>query len=610
MARMSAYEKVKRANGLCTRAVTLRRSQGYDGLWEEMRRLYMGDHFGDALSELDRVVINIAKSIVDVIVPSVTLQNPKFTVEAKRSHEEDQAVIAEKVLNYFWSTRGFRQPTAMAAMDGLVYGLGWAKVRWETIEGPVEMTESEVENEIAGRVAAVDLDPTDNFGDPEQEALKMSPYKKGKVTEGPIVDRVSPFDIYVDPYATCMSDVRWIAHRIRRDLDEVHEDRAYKAGPRKKVVASGRPANADEREPHDFGADTNLATLWEFWDIAKSEWFLFAEGVDEPLIAPRGVPYTFLHPFVPYMNYVVPDRFYPMGEIESIRGLQDELNLTRTQMAESRAFLVPRNMYHPEAFTPDGVEALETGRIGGMIPVKDGYEFDQAMAPLQAANIPSQLFDMTQVIQGDIVQVTGVSEYSRGMAPKSQRTATEASLIQESQSSRAAMKLDGFERFVSEVGKRVLMMCQQFLTDETEVRITGEQGSVWFDFTPDDIAGEFDFGVVAGSTRPRNDMQTRQDWLQLMQVMGPMLVPGGPINVPAFLAKVLETFDVKDVEKYVLPPAPPMPPGMEGGPMPQMPGQSAPGGTPANLPMPSPQEDAQAGVAPELGQMMRGQTAA
>ena len=44
----------------------------------------------------------------------------------------------------------------------------------------------------------------------------------------PFMERVSPFDIYVDPDATCMQDARWITQRIIRPLEEVRADKRYK----------------------------------------------------------------------------------------------------------------------------------------------------------------------------------------------------------------------------------------------------------------------------------------------------------------------------------------------------------------------------------------------
>ena len=40
------------------------------------------------------------------------------------------------------------------------------------------------------------------------------------VEDQPFVERISPFDIYVDPEATCLEDAQWICQRIIRPLEE------------------------------------------------------------------------------------------------------------------------------------------------------------------------------------------------------------------------------------------------------------------------------------------------------------------------------------------------------------------------------------------------------
>ena len=57
------------------------------------------------------------------------------------------------------------------------------------------------------------------------------------VEDQPFVERISPFDIFVDPEATCMDDAKWIAQRIVRPLKEARDDRRYRAAARRNLSA-------------------------------------------------------------------------------------------------------------------------------------------------------------------------------------------------------------------------------------------------------------------------------------------------------------------------------------------------------------------------------------
>jgi hypothetical protein len=84
-------------------------------------------------------------------------------------------------------------------------------------------------------------------------------------------------------------------------------------------------------------------------------------------------------------------------------------------------------------------------------------------------------------------------------------------------------------------------------------------------FTREQIEGEFDFQVEAGSTQPQNESFRRQSAMQMMDAMTPFLQAG--VVDPAKLAEhVLRNgFGIKDPSMFIMAPPPPMP---------EMPGQA------------------------------------
>ena len=59
-------------------------------------------------------------------------------------------------------------------------------------------------------------------------------------------------------------------------------------------------------------------------------------------------------------------------------------------------------------------------------------------------------------------------------------------------------------------------LAQTYVTGEQVARVVGGNAQqLWVPFTREDIAGEFDFEVEAGSTQPANESFKRQQAMQL-----------------------------------------------------------------------------------------------
>jgi hypothetical protein len=190
------------------------------------------------------------------------------------------------------------------------------------------------------------------------------------------------------------------------------------------------------------------------------------------------------------------------------------------------------------------------------VPIEDDRPFGDIIMPMPHAQLTPELYNWSDVIEGDIQNVSGVSEYQKGTAPSIRRTATEAAMIQDATNARSAEKMSTIERYISDIAGGLLQVAQQFLTGEQMARVVGRQGQViWLPYNRDDIVGEYDFLVEAGSTAPQNDQQRRQDAMTLMNVMGPFMDMG--IVDPVAMAKHIlqEGFKIRGVEKFISPDA-------------------------------------------------------
>ena len=572
-----------------------RENERKEVLWKSLVDLYKGKHY-NAAAESDRAVVNVAFSTKNVIAPSVAVNNPKFSVNARKPEAAAQAVVTQEVLNYVWRTYHYQQEFRLAVDDMLTVGHGWIKVGYKSTKPP-EVKLADDQNPEDALSYGVD-DREKMAGNVESELYV--PWDEDR----PFAERISFFDVFVDPHARHPKEMKWIAQRTRRLVNDVKVDSRYEKSARKLASVSSRSSyttgDQDGRDDqHEISQE--YCDVIEFYDLRRQEVSTFlADGTEhgEFLIKPEKLPYAFGHPFVMLRDYEVIDHFYPMGELEAIKVLQQELNITRTQMLNHRSKFARKYMYHAETWDAMGVNGLKSQVDNEMVPYPgDIQDMERSVVAMPVQGTPAEFYNQSDMIISDIDRVSGTSEYQRGGGQNIRRTATEASMIQDASNARSADKLYAIERVLSEIGQRLIQLMQQFMTGEHVVRIVGMSHPTWVKFDADYIQGEFDFAVEAGSTAPNNESFKQQKAFEMNEVFGQYL--GAFIEPTAFLTELLRLMGVKDPSSMMMQPQqgaggpeqggmppeqmppeqmPPggMPPGMPPGGMPGMPGEMPP----------------------------------
>jgi hypothetical protein len=346
MPRLTQAERLARYRARIEASRRWRENRGYVDTWKRLIDLYRGK--ADTTAPDDTAMVNMAFAVHNIVVASVTTQYPKFTVSPNQMDQDAQAIIAEAVLNYAWRHHDCQDDFQLAVNDCSMVGHGWLKVGWryEERKQRVTLTAEEQFAQVAEAEAMAQagaaMAPSELAGDIAnaemiEDSVKPTQTIMEVVSDDPYCQRVSVFDVVIDPEATCMRELRWIAQRSVRDLSVVREDPAYDAAARKKVTADSIAddedsyARRDEDRTADQETDDDRVTVWEFYDLIEETWSTFAESGEGFLIKPADIPTSrFTNPFVMFRDYEVPDTFYPIGEIESIESLQEELNKTRS----------------------------------------------------------------------------------------------------------------------------------------------------------------------------------------------------------------------------------------------------------------------------------------
>ena len=533
-----------------------RDEMGYDSLWRRMTDLYRGKHWPrTTVNKEDLIAVNLAFSTINVIAPSVSVNYPKVIVSPNKEENQDRATFVEAVINYLWRHHDY-------VKDFLIFGHSWVKVGWKFLEqertlGDTERAEMLDEALLEADQFAME-DPVLAGGLPTDEEMAANiPQTAMMVVEDqPFVERISPFDVYVDPEATCLEDAKWIAQRIIRPLDEAKADKRYKASARKRLTADSllypMYSVATRQEQEEYLDNEERTVVFEYYDVVQNTLAVLSQSGDEFLIDPIAMPYAYGQPFVMMRNYDIPDYFYPMGDLEALESLQQELDKTRSQMMNARKRYARKYLYHERSFGPEGREALESDQDGRLVPVVDENKpLGEVVVPMPQTPLSPEIYNMSEIVEADINTVSGVSEYARGQMPEIRRTATEASIIADAGNARAADKLAIVEIGIGQIARRVIQLMQQFMTGEQMAQVASRGESLFVPYARDDIVGEYDFSVEAGSTQPINDTIRKQQAVSLLNALAPLV---GTVIDPAALAKHVLTngFGIKDPDKFMM----------------------------------------------------------
>lgn len=555
-------------------AFKLRKDAEWDKRWSEFIQIYSNKYPWDELGDYDDIVVpNMCFSTVNVIVPSIAVHSPKITVSAKTERDTEAASIAEAVVNHQWRVFDIQDEIRDAVKDFVIIGHGWVKVTWDTIVEERELGVQEWQDavrlkvtEFQQTVAASPLGE-DEFPSVE-DVVRSVPRTVEEVTkDAASVARVSPFDMIVDPDAMRLEDARWIAQRSFVPIETARKNEEWSASARRKLKPTVLSDARKDVEVDDAEAskDANFVVVYEYYDLLDKTVCVFTEGCEEFLRKPEKSPFPSVHPYVFIENYEVPERFYPIGDLENIYGLQLELAVTRTQMINDRKAGRRVTLYRSGDLGAEGVEDLESGEDNIMIDVISERPFGEVFEQRSPQGLHPEWYNQSDMIITDINMISGVSEYARGQMPEIKRTATEAGLIQDAANSRSADKLFKVEQAMSRVAERMIRLSQVFMDTEDVAKVVADDRVIgWVPYDRMALQGDFTFEVEAGSSQPQNESFRRQSALQMMDVFGG-LIGSGFLNDQKFLENVLRNgFGLKDAEQYIGPG--PMPPPMEGAP--------------------------------------------
>uniref|UniRef100_A0A6M3IT09 Putative head tail connector protein n=1 Tax=viral metagenome TaxID=1070528 RepID=A0A6M3IT09_9ZZZZ len=486
--------------------------------------------------------------------------DPIISVLPQGDDDREGAYFHQLCLQYNLERAGIFLPMSEVARIMLMFGDGFVVPRWRT---EWRTTTKQEPQEFMGI----------NIGSVEQEVTE-------KIYDSMWYDVYTPMQVHPDSGTsvdTCRAIVIEDFHTYDDLLDKQSQGLLFDID-NIDDVSGGTNSGETDGDPRIFYKDCGYDSpegqegevrVWKYF--ADDHWLWVAEG--RTLILDQPNPHNHgKKPIVHFPKTPQQKRFFSKSAIRPVARLQHAYNTifdqimdrnTQTlfpwillrddaQIDSSRLVSSPNNVIRTQGNPRDAIYTHEIPQLTG--------------DPLRMLELIKAAFD----------EATGYFGYQRGNEEQ-RRTASEAYLLAQGGDQRIRLDLMTYESFgmnrLAELSGADIM---QFMSDETRVRLLGQQGAARFmSVSPADIRGQFDYRFT-GSTAAYN---REVDRAQLIEMWN-LLANFPEINRRGFAEVLIDSVNSTRSSKEKILAQPQMAPAMGGLGQPGAPPMALPGGAP------------------------------
>lgn len=495
--------------------------------WPEFIEEYHGN-YKVKLGNILVPPVNDVYSYVKSSQSTLYFKDPFIAVNPKKNSTIESAVILEAAVNCHWRKLKIKQEIESEIMDSILVGHSWNKTGTNVkLSGKGDDTRLESQVMYSNRVSWEDV--FFNLG-----------------SMRPTVDSL------------------WMAHRIWRPVDFLKKEYGSAA---KNIKGMPHPYLKEAlRKDLLWKDDIDQSAIYEIWDAMDRKIYLLAEENPKQWLAdPRPWPeYLVDFPFdmlsfndSPYFPYPMSDIAPWEGQVkEKIKVMAMALNHIKRW---NRQMLIKKSL-----MDPSDIDKYEKGIDGAILEVKGDLAQTKA---LDWGTLPPDIYLILDRLDRQIDSTSGKPGFERGGITQTKtRTYGELELIQQGANSRSDTKIDRIETHCENIARKLIAHMKENFDLEEMVDITGEepkeiltafefQGrydpvSRTIKFSKEDIKGEYDVEVKAGSTLPLNK-QTRDAVLDRVYELSIPLASAP--SIPPFVAEIakerLRGFGLKGLER-------------------------------------------------------------
>lgn len=499
--------------------------------WKVARNYVGGKNGEDGEGGLVRV--NIIKSRLDIIQPSIYAKNPEIAVTPNERLASDNyelvgnfAKTLEILINEILIKDGKLKKKGKAAVRAaLTTTVGWVKIIWQEDYNTDPLINSRMQD-IQDNIARMKMlseqsnesgcDSQAAIAELEQQLRALEQQTEIVRAYGFAVDNLRAEDILIldesidsiDEYQNASA----IAHKIYFEKEKF-----------KTVFGKDAPKNAKEyNQSKDENAKVDdkkkycLYAVWEVWDKDSNTVYTLVEGGKEWAREPYTPDYLGeqFYPFFPLQFERIDGEMHPKSLVEGMIELQDEYNTSHTQFAEHRKESLPVRAYNKAAGITDAeVKQIANRKSNDIIGLSGDptQPIASQITSLQDPPINPAVYSTEHIMRG-FELVSGAQDAAAGSVQQA-KTATEAELMAQGSTTRRAESLDVVDDWLTDISNYAAEIMLQVLTLEQVQNIVGND-AVWPQLSKDEIFKKVNVTVRAGSTAKPNKLRERDQWAQ------------------------------------------------------------------------------------------------
>jgi len=471
------------------------------------------------------------ETIYPRIVNTMLGTNEVFGVKSTSQDDVVKAEATEKLLNYQSDRMGLYEKLGDICKDALIYGSGMGKVFWKR--------EFEPRDEPRPALDMSGFPVVDQQGQPKMIKKKVWV----KTYDDPWVERVSPYNLYIDPSATSLENARYVVEESKRTINYLKKKQSEGVYANVELIPKGDTnaqgmGDSEERKrfllrEQDgnrnvelYNDDMQEVTLHEYWGKFDLDGDGYLEEclivVANGAIVIRAIQNPFPGGFKPYFMYSpipLPGALYGMSPLHPIASLQDALN-DRTNQIGDNINLSLNKMYLVNKHAGIDRDQL-VSMPGGAIEVNMPTD----VVPLETPDIIRSVWPEVARFEGKIKGALGVHDAVAGARPSGNEPATTTISLQQMAEIRFKTMTILFERqVIRPLGNMLIKMNKKFMLVPRQIRIVGQEHMLgasqnnYENVDPSDIVVDPDIHAVGAAIDPSVSSKMQLDGI--MQFMG------------------------------------------------------------------------------------------
>ena len=474
------------------------------------------------------------------MVSRLTYRDPKWNVLAANQFDpsKDMSYILRHYLSWFMYHHDVREDTLEdVVLDMLIAGTGLIGIGYKEREErkpgkKTDLEEAELQLDLAATAMEANIQDLDILAqaadDVVQEIAPPPPEDiKERINPGePYVYHADIWDTYLSPGYPSVEKAfvggGWIVKRIVMPFDMANSEKRYSnrdlikptrqiETPQWAFLGNGVGSRRDGQQTMDY------AELWEYWEAPDRNndkpgkvWVISMDSPKEHWVGDNPYPELNSFPFREVRFKRKKGEFYGIPYLKHQMENIDNYDSMRSFHQDIARFKKPIIAGQKGVHTQAMMDAITQSPSGHALLV----EAPEQIKSLEFGDASPELASEINLLDRDTTTSSGLGP------PQAQAfgSATEASIAQSNLDVDTQFVGHKLNTVLGKVGRDVVILLQTRSDPEEIIRIAGTDGREWVEFNRDDIQGEFDIRVGAGTALPIDEAVRQKALIDLFAI--------------------------------------------------------------------------------------------